>query len=59
MEIFLFKFYYIDNSEMEQHQSAVTEIAKWIIRELYTNVPFSWYSGHDSNQIGIIFKHWF
>ncbi|KAM3139126.1 hypothetical protein pb186bvf_008724 [Paramecium bursaria] len=53
-EVYLYQFYDVHNSQMLQHQSSLTEIFQWIINELNEDVPLSWYSGHDSNQIAIL-----
>ncbi|CAD8057495.1 unnamed protein product [Paramecium sonneborni] len=53
-EIFIYKFYNIDNSKSIQHFSALTEIFQWIIKQIQGDHLFSIYFGHDSNQIAIL-----
>ncbi|CAD8102661.1 unnamed protein product [Paramecium primaurelia] len=53
-EVVRFIRYYEDNSELLENQAQLTEPFKWLISQLYSSTPFSWYSGHESNQFAIL-----
>ncbi|CAD8205496.1 unnamed protein product [Paramecium pentaurelia] len=53
-EVVIFIRYYEDNSELLENQAQLTEPFKWLISQLYSSTPFSWYSGHESNQFAIL-----
>ncbi|KAM3130417.1 hypothetical protein pb186bvf_017516 [Paramecium bursaria] len=46
--------YYVDNSQQDEHYAQLTEPFKWTISQLKSTGTFSWYSGHDSNQVAIL-----
>ncbi|CAD8131989.1 unnamed protein product [Paramecium octaurelia] len=53
-EIFIYKFYKMDNSRSIQHFSALTEIFQWIINQIQGDHTISLYFGHDSNQVAML-----
>ncbi|CAD8108635.1 unnamed protein product [Paramecium sonneborni] len=53
-EVVIFIRYYEDNSELLENYAQLSEPFKWLISQLYSTSPFSWYSGHESNQFAIL-----
>ncbi|CAD8143369.1 unnamed protein product [Paramecium octaurelia] len=53
-EVVRFLRYYEDNCDSLEHFAQLTEPFKWIISQLYSTTPLSWYSGHDTNQVAIL-----
>ncbi|KAM3139139.1 hypothetical protein pb186bvf_008737 [Paramecium bursaria] len=53
-DIYLFNFFEVDNGQLTQHQSALTEVFKWINQEISSTSILSLYSGHDSNLVAAL-----
>ncbi|CAD8110276.1 unnamed protein product [Paramecium sonneborni] len=53
-DVVKFLKYFGKNSEMFQHQAALTEPFKWIISQFYSQEPLSIYVGTESNQFAML-----